>query len=181
MTNTWGRLRDHWGVRAAARILVGTVVGSCLLVIAVTLLVLAGPVDLPTIRAADRPLTAAGRLVEFRDIQEGDCVVEVPRPAGEGLLWVRAVPCTEPHTSQFFGRFEIRGAKYPGDDEMAETANTRCPAMISRAVGDGPASTHGMIMYLPTEASWDGLGDRQVVCGLKFDPAVTGSITEQPA
>jgi hypothetical protein len=94
----------------------------------------------------------------------GDCTNDDPN-AGEQVSTVAVVPCSEEHDNEAYLSAQLSGDEYPGDEEVASQADTICYDAFADFVGiDYASSRLAYFPYTPTEQSWDGAHDREVLC-----------------
>jgi len=110
-----------------------------------------------------------GDVVEAGDVgslslKVGDCLAA--EAVGE-VESVPVVPCSEPHDSELFYSFQIPDGEYPGDEAVraitAETCIAEFEDFIGLAYEDSVWDVSGIF---PTEATWNQVDDREVVCGV---------------
>jgi hypothetical protein len=99
--------------------------------------------------------------IDATDIAVGDCVVDAPEGS---VTSVEVVPCTEPHKGEVVGEFTVSGSDYPGEDEVANQAEARCPTYVPDEVDDALSLSY----LMPTAGSWEK-GDRIVSCLMVSD------------
>lgn len=120
-----------------------------------------------------------GKIGAFT-VKLGDCLKE-PVVGDEGLEQVdevAAVPCSEPHESEVYFRFDLPDGDFPGDDAVSKAADERCIAEFAPFVGKPfEESALEFFTFQPTESSWSGQDDREVLC-IVGDPnaASTGTL-----
>ncbi|MEV7196711.1 DUF4190 domain-containing protein [Streptomyces sp. NPDC093510] len=78
---------------------------------------------------------------------------------------VDEVPCAGRHDGEVFASFRLNHASYPGDDALAELAETRCTDLQWAYVMDSWTDFDGAEIYyfVPDRATWRQ-GDRHVTC-----------------
>jgi hypothetical protein len=133
-------------------------------------------IDKPVTRDAETEEVVEGGTASVFAIKVGDCVND--GSTGEEVFEVEAVPCAEPHDLEAYHEFSLDGSEYPGDDEIAQQADTGCYDQYAGFVGMSyEDSTLDYFPYTPTEASWTEDGDRLVSCMIG-DPEgrTTGSL-----
>lgn len=107
-------------------------------------------------------------------LQVGQCLDDV---ASGFVSTDNLVDCALPHTYEVFGDFSLPDGAFPGDDQIAASAQADCDGAFASYVGvTYDESTLDYNYVGPTTDSWDQ-GDRQVAC-LLTDPAgqTTGSL-----
>ena len=133
-------------------------------------------IDKPVTRDAETEEVVEGGTSSVFSIKVGDCIND--DSTSEEVFEVEAVPCAEPHDLEAFHEFSLDGSEYPGDDEVAQQADTGCYDQFTTFVGlSYEDSTLEYAPYTPTEASWTEDGDRLVSCMIG-DPEgrTTGSL-----
>lgn len=115
----------------------------------------------------------SGEVGAFR-LQDGDCF----DATDDGLIaTVDAVPCVEPHQSEVYATFVLAydaDDAFPGQTAVDTAADEGCYDRFDDFVGlDYESSVYGYGSLTPTAESWDGLGDREVLC-------VIGNYDESP-
>jgi hypothetical protein len=110
-------------------------------------------------RDASGRIDKAGYLNEI-DLYPGDCLND-PK---EDRFMLRAVPCDEPHNSQVFARFELKGDGYPGGDSVRRRATAGC---AHRLVVYAPREFEDLVddvtYFSPDRVDW-AIGDHDVTC-----------------
>jgi hypothetical protein len=108
----------------------------------------------------------------------GDCTND-DESAGTEVSTVAVVPCSEPHDNEAYLSADLTGDEYPGDEEVAAQADTICYDAFADFVGlDYDSSRLAYFPYTPTQESWDGADDREVLC-MVYDASyakLTGSV-----
>lgn len=122
-------------------------------------------------------ITDAGDEDVF-DLRVGDCFNDPPQD--EELETVSAVPCSEPHDAEVYAEFDTaeEGDAYPGESALGTEAGQGCSERFEDFVGVAPESSSLSVHFLlPTQLSWDNIGDREITC-LVVDPSgpTTGSL-----
>ncbi len=106
-----------------------------------------------------------GEVGAFR-IRIGDCFQD-PDLSEEEFESVQAVPCSGLHDNEAYGAFNIPGDDYPGDESVVEQASLGCYERFEAFIGlSYEESLLDFFPMYPTEGSWDGLDDREVVCAI---------------
>lgn len=147
-----------------------TLIRIALLVLTAGLTACSGSPDAQ--RDAAGAVASAGALGAF-SIQLGDCLKE-PAVGGaevEQVEDVAAVPCSQPHESEVYARFDLPDGPFPGDPAVSRAAEERCTTEFASYVGKPLAeSTLEFYTFQPTESSWTAQSDREVLCVIS-DPA----------
>lgn len=103
-------------------------------------------------------------------LEPGTCFQDVAAVSEEGGGEVAEVPvvdCDEPHDNEVFATFDLAHEEFPGDTAVREAADDGCQQRFEDYVGtDYPTSRFVSSHLVPTERTWAGQGDREVVCFL---------------
>ena len=106
----------------------------------------------------------------FDDPGGGDEVSEVP-----------VVECDEPHDNEVYASFTLDDGDFPGDEQVAASAEEGCLGRFDEWAGIAYADSRLVASYFaPTESSWDSLDDREIICYV-FDidgDQMTGSMED---
>ena len=141
------------------RVIAGTVAGLGLVGAGYT--GLAGQDD--TTRSEDGAIVESGELGAFR-IRVGDCL---DSSLGTEVESVEGLPCDQPHSYEVYHAFNLSegDGTFPGDDAVGTAADEGCYQAFEPFVGlSYQESTYDFLTLVPTEGSWDGLDDREVLC-----------------
>ncbi|MFD5449727.1 MULTISPECIES: DUF4190 domain-containing protein [unclassified Streptomyces] len=98
-------------------------------------------------------------------LSEGQCFT-TPSGSLQGVTYdVDVVPCAQEHDGEVFAAFDLPGGAYPGDDEVARSADDRCYALQDTYAMDRWALPADVDVYYltPTRPSWRA-GDREITC-----------------
>lgn len=116
----------------------------------------------------------AGNVTEGGDVgasalQVGDCITSQTGSSDEEeeVDQIPVVPCAEPHTAEVYATFDLPGGgDYPGKAEVGRLSEAGCVGdRFTAYIGlSYTKSEIGLIAIYPTEDSWEGLDDREVVC-----------------
>jgi len=73
------------------------------------------------------------------------------------------VSCDEPHSHEVYGRFDLAGDSYPGEDAIIDQARDGCLERFEAYVGEvyDTSEWNSGAVY-PTEFGWEV--DRSVIC-----------------
>jgi hypothetical protein len=119
-----------------------------------------------------------GEEVSAFDLANGDCF----DASGDEVDTVTVVDCESPHTYEVFAVFDHEAgtdAPYPGDDALLEYADSACQPYFEDYVGIAyDDSEYWITSVTPSQETWEGSGDREIVCALKLGEAAqetTGS------
>ncbi|WP_162907445.1 hypothetical protein [Allorhizocola rhizosphaerae] len=66
---------------------------------------------------------------------------------GRALTEVAAVPCTQPHTGEVVGQFQLSGSSYPGEDAVAARATEQCELLLDGDTSHGDEGDDIFLMY----------------------------------
>lgn len=92
----------------------------------------------------------------FDDPEDTSVVSEVP-----------IVDCDEPHDNQVFAVFVLPGTTFPGVDELRDDAVEGCSERFASYVGQDYLFSELLLSaFWPSEASWQEVDDREVICFL---------------
>jgi hypothetical protein len=106
-------------------------------------------------------VTEAGQADVFT-IAVGDCFNDVD---AEEISEVPVVPCDQPHDYEAYSAFDLTGDTFPGDDVVTQQAGDGCTPAFAEFNGLGYDDSSLYLGYLlPTEDSWTGQNDREVLC-----------------
>jgi hypothetical protein len=122
---------------------------------------LAGQDD--TTRNDTGAIVESGELGAFR-IRVGDCLDSA---LGDEVESVEGIPCSNPHGFEVYHAFNLPegDGSFPGDATVGSAADDGCLAAFDSFVGiDYWSSSYDFVTLVPTEGSWDGLDDREVLC-----------------
>lgn len=112
---------------------------------------------------AGRP-TEAGAVRADR-LRAGDCFDDQDDQSPDEFP---VVPCDEPHDNEAFALLRVRGDDWPGQEALTDEAAARCRAELPRATG-GDDDGLGIFYVLPSQETWEGDGDRTIICALFAD------------
>ncbi len=115
--------------------------------------------------------TGCSKDVAANDLAAGDCTAD---EIVDAVADVDTVACDGEHTYEVFATFELEGdegADWPGRSEVESEAAAGCNGeRFEEHVGiPHEDSTLYTTFLVPTEDTWDGAGDRTVVCFV-FEP-----------
>lgn len=109
------------------------------------------------------PAEEEGIAVNFLELNVGDCF-DIPSslPAGEAL---RYSSCEVLHQYEAYAQFTAAEGEFPGTDAIDAFANESCEPAFREFVGEAwQQSTYDFQFIVPSEATWDELQDRSVLC-----------------
>ena len=105
----------------------------------------------------------AGSVDAF-EIQVGDCYDDRVT-LSDDVSDVPGVPCTVAHDNEVFATFDVASSEWPGEDRITELADD---GWLERFEGYVGATYEESVLYIttlmPSEGSWNQIGDREVVC-----------------
>jgi hypothetical protein len=106
-------------------------------------------------------VTEAGQADVFT-VAVGDCFND---GNAEEISAVPVVPCDQPHDFEAYSAFDIAGDAFPGDDAVRQQAEEGCSPAFAAFNGLGYDESALYLGYLlPTNESWTGQDDREVLC-----------------
>ncbi len=108
-------------------------------------------------------IVESGEVGAFR-IRLGDCIDGLG--LGE-IESVEGVPCDSAHELEVYFAFNLPDGdgSYPGDEAVGLASEEECFDAFEPFVGlDYQESTFGFKSLTPTEASWNSIDDREVLC-----------------
>lgn len=104
--------------------------------------------------------------VKALELEVGSCFNEAG-PESETVLTVIVVPCEEPHLFEVYHSFELEDGPYPGDESVEDRWIAGCLAEFEAFVGMSfDESELDISGIFPTEDTWVGVGDREVLCSV---------------
>jgi len=109
-------------------------------------------------------------------LRVGDCMASTDQATEVQTVPTR--PCNEAHDSEIFASTMLPDGDFPGDDAVTATADDFCYGQFQVFVGMAyEQSVLELSYFMPSQESWDGMADREVLCIL-VDPAggVTGTM-----
>jgi hypothetical protein len=115
--------------------------------------------------------------VNMFDLGVGDCLTEVQ--AGEEIVNVQTVPCSEPHSAEIYAVVTLPEGDFPGDEAIDTQAEDVCVGEFEGFVGLPYAESVLEFNYaVPVEESW-AAGERGVAC-VVYDPDgdTTGTLAD---
>lgn len=105
----------------------------------------------------------------------GDCLND--ESSTEEVSEVPTVPCSEGLQYEVYGEVTIAGDQWPGDEVISQQADDGCYAQFQPFAGIAyEDSTLEFNYYIPTEGSWDEMGDRLATCVIYDSATTTGSL-----
>lgn len=128
-----------------------------------------------TVPGGAQPTTPGGGTDVFT-LSEGQCLTGI---AAGTVSEVNVVPCSEPHTHEVYEVTDLPATPWPGEAAVSAAGDGLCLGAFYGFAGIDYASS--VLLYqplLPTQDSWEGVGDHAVVC-LATDPTAattTGSL-----
>jgi len=117
----------------------------------------------PAERNDEGEIATAGALDAFA-MRVGDCYDDQVFFSDQ-VTDVPAVPCDEPHDNEVYAIFDLTGDQFPGDETASTLADDGCMDRFEAYVGETYEESVLAITHLvPSEGSWEQIGDREVVC-----------------
>jgi hypothetical protein len=114
-----------------------------------------------------------GGTLNARSLEVGDCLEGFS--VSSTIASAHAVPCTQSHNAEVVGEFSLADSSYPGEDEIVDQAEARCPDVIPSNLGSlDPRTLHLYYLY-PVRSTW-ALHDRRVHCIIGSDTPLTTAI-----
>ena len=113
-------------------------------------------------------------------IKTGDCLNDSAVAIDAEVETLPIVTCDQPHDTEVFltvSMDDAVDAEFPGDDVVAETADSACYEAFSEYIGlSYEESLYDFAYYQPTAESW-AFGNRDIYC-IVFDPngPITGTL-----
>ena len=104
----------------------------------------------------------ATATVDTYSLQVGDCTG--PIPSGNATQFT-LIPCGDKHNWEAFARTTLKGDAFPGAKAVGDAAAAFCGDAFTTFIGVKRSKSAYELTYLqPTKASWEGFGDREIVC-----------------
>ena len=156
----------HRALTAASAVVLLAALGGC---------GLGGPQEPP--RDESGAVTEAASAGAYA-IEVGDCL---NNPDTERLTEVEFVPCGQAHELEAFAASNLPEGDFPGAEEVATKAEEFCVAEFEAFAGIPYDDSSLELTYLnPTEASWTGEQDRELLClvGEPGSEPVTGTLKD---
>lgn len=119
-------------------------------------------------RGANGQINHAGTL-QVTDLKAGDCFNNPSDANGQSKTSVdsvKAIPCTSPHDSQIFAKFNLTegsSASFPGDSAVNQQATKGCNSRIGSLDKNQLTNSMELRVLVPEQDSWSN-GDRAVSC-----------------
>lgn len=108
-------------------------------------------------------IQTAGMVNAFA-MQVGDCVDDWALSDTE-VSDVPGIPCADPHDNEVYALFDLEDGAWPGDEQVELDAQQGCYDRFKGAIGT--TYEDSVLEYLPiypSEDSWQGIDDREVIC-----------------
>lgn len=101
------------------------------------------------------------------DLEVGQCFLN---PESTDQTEVSETACDEPHDAEVFATFDLdfdRDADFPGAAQVQTAGQEGCQARFADYVGQPyEESPYFLSALVPTQRTWNGRNDREVVCAL---------------
>ena len=116
------------------------------------------------------------------DLNVGDCFIDSEMEAvlgGEEVTEVPLVDCAEPHDSEFFVAHQMPEGEFPGVEAISAEASELCEGQAFTDFVGVPWEDSVLLAFplTPTEASWNQIDDREIICYVYHpDEMVTGTL-----
>ncbi|RBY85391.1 septum formation family protein [Blastococcus sp. TF02A-26] len=119
---------------------------------------------------------APGAGTDVLTLTEGQCLTDI---ATGTVSAVDVVPCSEPHTHEVYAVTDLPATPWPGEAAVSAAGDGLCLSAFYGFAGIDYGSS--VLLYqalLPTQGSWEGVGDHAVVCTVTDPtaPTTTGSL-----
>jgi hypothetical protein len=90
---------------------------------------------------------------------------------------VQVLPCSQPHTGEVFGTFQVAGHRYPGSAALQREAGRGCVTRLSGYLNPQMSASSLTQSYVyPDRGAW-AAGERTVVCTVRSTAGpLTGSV-----
>lgn len=126
--------------------------------------------------------STVGSMVSGNDdpfaVEIGDCINEALMGGGDETDSIPVVPCDEAHDSEVYAAFDVEYAEFPGAEQLQTDADEFCYGEFEGFVGfPYDTSVIDYSYFIPTQGSWDELGDREILCvAFEMEGQATGSL-----
>ncbi|AGW42374.1 hypothetical protein O159_24270 [Leifsonia xyli subsp. cynodontis DSM 46306] len=150
------------GKSARTLAIVGTCIGSVLLLVSVVMTI---AVTTASLHAAESEDAVSDASIDVEDLDVGDCLA---LPASGIASTVELLDCAGPHTAEVFHTFEMAGAAaFPGAEAVKQAASEACTGeAFAQYIGaETDASGYSINYFGPTSASWS-MQNRGITCFL---------------
>lgn len=105
--------------------------------------------------------TALGDFVTLGSIQPGECFLPAEDNSGSLSIGMN-VDCDTPLADQILGTVTIDDGDFPGNNDLFDISDVRCPVLAEDAAFEVIGDTVGAITMFETE--WTAYGIRDIVC-----------------
>jgi len=146
--------------------------------LAITGLVLAGLWAIAGAAAAavlvsQHPPARPAALPRIFQLHTGQCL----NSSLNGISSVQVLPCSQPHTGEVFGTFQVAGHRYPGSAALQREAGRGCVTRLSGYLNPQMSASSLTQSYVyPDRGAW-AAGERTVVCTVRSTAGpLTGSV-----
>lgn len=116
--------------------------------------------------------TSSPPPLQLRSLQAGECF-DYTLDSAHLVRQVQRLPCTQPHTSQILGSFDLAGSVWPGEEAIRGEASTRCRGMVAKNT-HLPTGMYVSFAYPGSAGAWNA-GLHQVTCYLNMPSGKTTS------
>jgi putative regulator of septum formation len=119
-------------------------------------------------------------LPRIFQLHTGQCL----NSSSNGISGVHVLPCSQPHSGEVFGTFQVAGHRYPGSAVLQREASGGCVSRLSGYLNPQLSASSLTESYVyPDSGAW-AAGVRTVVCTVRSTAGpLTGSVrgaTGQP-
>jgi len=147
-------------------------------VLAITGLILAGLWAIAGAAAAavlvtHHPPAKPAALPRIFQLHTGQCL----NSGLNGMSGVHVLPCSQPHSGEVFGTFQLAGHRYPGSAALQREAGSGCVSRLSGYLNPQLSASSLTESYVyPGAGAW-AAGERTVVCTVRSTAGpLTGSV-----
>jgi hypothetical protein len=108
-------------------------------------------------------------------LRTGECINSAPN----GISGLHVLACGQPHDGEVFSTFRVAGQHYPGATALRQKANQGCASRLSGYMNPQLATMLNESYFYPSSDAW-AAGERTVVCTVRSDSKLTGSVRTVP-
>ncbi|MGV9799687.1 septum formation family protein [Mycobacterium sp. NPDC003449] len=98
---------------------------------------------------------------EATEVKSGDCLADIPDSSR--VLYVKTVPCDQPHKGEVFAVLPMPDGDFPGEAEVVKYTDKCAPALARYAPAAVDDKAIQLFVLYPTADSWQR-GDHTVTC-----------------